>query len=214
MAAKRLLGMMVPMFVALAMAFCSLAGAQSNDVSVTVGRTFVSTQTIKNPPAGDPNPNIHFGMEETIEGDYGRLLTRRGIFGISAELPVNIFFRMELNTYTNQIPKDIGALFVTPSVRVNFGSDQSVTPWVSAGGGYGRFREAPSLNYYGPNPGAGFTNTGVIQFGGGLDVWISQHWGAKLEVRDFYSGVPDLNVVTNRTRQHNFYVGVGAAYRF
>jgi hypothetical protein len=174
----------------------------------------VSTQTIKDPPAGDPNPTIHFGREESVEANYGRFLMRRSIFGISAELPVAVYFRMDLNTYYNQIPKDIGALFVTPSVRVNFGPDESVTPWVSAGGGYGRFREAPSLNYYGPNPGPGFTNTGVIQFGGGLDVWFWKHWGARLEVRDFYSGEPDLNVVTNRTRQHNFYVGAGVAHRF
>ena len=48
----------------------------------------------------------------------------------------------------------------------------------------------------------------------GLDVWPWERWGARVEARDFYSGVPDLNVETNRSRQHNFYVGVGVIHRF
>src|ERR1017187_11012129 len=83
-------------------------------------------------------------------------------FGLYAELPVAIYPRNDLNTYENQIPKDIGALFVTPSARVNIFSGDSVTPLVSAGGGYGRFREAPLRNFYGPNPGQTGTNTGVL----------------------------------------------------
>jgi hypothetical protein len=35
-----------------------------------------------------------------------------------------------------------------------------------------------------------------------------------MEARDFYSGVPDLNVNTGRSRQHNYYVAVGVVRRF
>jgi hypothetical protein len=210
MSAKRLLGLVVPV-VLLASVF---GWAQVNELSVTGGRTFVSTQTIVNPPAGDVNPNIHFGNEESVAFNYGRFLTSRKIFGISAELPVAIYFRMDLNTGENQIPKDIGALFVTPSVRVNFFSGESFTPWVSVGGGYGRFRQSPDLNFYGSNPGPGGTNTGVVQFGAGFDVWVWHRWGARFEARDFYSGEPDLNVATSNSRQHNYYVGLGVVHRF
>jgi len=37
---------------------------------------------------------------------------------------------------------------------------------------------------------------------------------ARLEARDFYSGIPDYDVDTGRSRQHNYYVGVGVIYRF
>ncbi|MGA7295440.1 MAG: hypothetical protein WBW85_23115 [Terriglobales bacterium] len=131
-----------------------------------------------------------------------------------AELPVAVYFRMDLNTYENKIPADIGALFLTPSVRVNIFSGDSVTPWVSVGGGYGRFREAPRLLWGGTNPGPTGSNTGVVQFGAGLNVWFLAQLGARFEARDFYSGVPDLNVVTSNSRQHNYYVGVGVAHRF
>jgi len=207
MLAKRLAVLVVPVLFLV----CS-ALAQVNELSITAGRAFVSTQTIQNSIHFDPH--IHFGNEETVEFNYGRLLMSRKIFGLYAELPVAIYPRMDLHTAQNVIPKDIGALFVTPSVRLNIFSGDSVTPWVSAGGGYGRFREAPTLNFFGTNPGQTGTNTGVVQFGAGLDVWVWQHWGARFEARDFYSGVPALNVDTGRSRQHNYYVGVGVAHRF
>ncbi len=185
-----------------------------NELSFTAGRTFVSTQTIQNAPPGDPNPHIHFGNEESVAFNYGRLLTTRKVFGLYGEVPVAIYFRMDLNTYKNSIPKDIGALFMTPSLRLNFFPGDSVTPWVSAGAGYGRFREASTLNFYGTNPGPTGTNTGVAQFGAGVDVWFLHRWGARFEARDFYSGVPALDVDTGRARQHNYYVGAGIAHRF
>lgn len=204
MSAKRLAVLVVPVFVLIS---CALA--QVNELSLTAGKTFVSTQTV--PSTGLP---VHFGNEETVAANYGRLLMTRKIFGVYAELPVAVYFRMDLNYNLNQVPKDIGALFVTPSVRVNIFSGDSVTPWVSVGGGYGRFREAPVLNFFGTNPGPTGTNTGVVQFGTGLDVWFWRNWGARVEARDFYSGVPDLNVDTGRSRQHNYYVGIGVAHRF
>jgi len=183
--------------------------------SVTAGRTFVSTQTIQNDPfPADPDPRIHFGNPASVAFNYGRLLKSFKIFGLYAELPVAIYPRMNLNTYENQIPKDIGALFVTPSARVNIFAGDSFTPWVSVGGGYGRFREAPVRNFFGPNPGTTDTNTGVIQFGAGVDVWVWERWGARFEARDFYSGLPDYTVDTLNSRQHNYYVGAGVVHRF
>lgn len=183
-----------------------------NEVSVTVGRVFVSTQTIQNIVSS--NPDIHFGNEEMFDFGYSRLITSRGMFGFYGELPVAIYPRMDLNTGTNSIPKDIGALFATPSARVNFFFGEGLTPWVSFGGGYARFRQAPELNFFGSNPGPGGTNTGVIQFGAGLDVWVWRHWGIRTEARDFYSGMPNLNVSTGHSRMHNYFVGIGVIRRF
>ncbi len=204
MSAKRLAVLVVPVLVLVASAL-----AQVNEVSITAGRSFVSTQTVQS--TGLP---VHFGNEESVAFNYGRLLKTFKVFGLYAELPVAIYPRMDLNYNLDQVPKDIGALFLTPSVRMNIFSGDSVTPWVSVGGGYGRFREAPRLNFYGANPGPTGSNTGVVQFGAGLDVWPWERWGARFEARDFYSGVPALNVDTGKSRQHNYYVGVGVVHRF
>jgi hypothetical protein len=113
MSANRLAVLVVPVLV-----LVSSALAQVNELSITAGATFVSTQTIQNSNFFDPH--IHFGNEETVEFNYGRLLKSHKIFGLYAELPVAIYPRMDLHTAQNVIPKDIGALFVTPSVRLNF----------------------------------------------------------------------------------------------
>jgi hypothetical protein len=205
MSAKRL-----AVLVASVLLLASCAFAQVNELSATVGLTFVSTQTV--PSTGFP---IHFGNASgSVVADYGRLLTTHKIFGIYAELPVGIVPNTSLNYFPGGVPKDVTGLFVTPSVRVNFFSADSVTPWVSVGGGYGRFFESSSLYYSGPNPGPTGTNTGVFQAGAGLDVWFWRSWGARFEARDFYSGVPALNVDTGRSRQHNYYVGAGVTHRF
>jgi hypothetical protein len=34
------------------------------------------------------------------------------------------------------------------------------------------------------------------------------------EVRDFWSGVPQLNVTTDNSRQHNIFVGGGLVWHF
>jgi len=163
MSAKRLFGVIVPLFVA------SLVFGQINEVSVTGGRTFVSTETLLNTGLtanGTPyNPPLHFGNPATIDFNYSRLLKTKGIFGIRAEVPLAIYPRMDLNTAYHGIPEDMGALFITPSLRVNIFSSDSVTPWVSIGGGYGRFRYSPNLNFYGSNEGPSGSNTGVVQFG-------------------------------------------------
>ena len=203
MLAKRLAVLVVPVLVLIASAL-----AQVNEVSITAGRTFVSTQTV--PTTGLP---VHFGNEESVAFNYARFLKSFKVFGLYAELPVAIYPRMDVNYHLGTTPKDIGALFVTPSVRVNIFSGESVTPWVSVGGGYGRFREAPVTLYENPNPSSG-SNTGVVQFGAGLDVWVWHTWGGRFEARDFYSGTPAFNVDTGRSRQHNYYVGVGVIHRF
>ncbi len=203
MSAKRLAVLVVPVLVLLASAV-----AQVNEVSITAGRTFVSTQTATT--TGLP---VHFGNEESVAFNYARFLKNFKVFGLYAELPVAIYPRMDVNYHLGTTPKDIGALFVTPSVRMNIFSGDSVTPWVSVGGGYGRFREAPVTLYENRNPSSG-SNTGVVQFGAGLDVWFWHTWGGRFEARDFYSGAPALNVDTGRSRQHNYYVGVGVMHRF
>jgi hypothetical protein len=184
----------------------------TNEVSATFGRTFVSTQDILN--ANFFNHTLNFGAEETLGLNYSRLLKTHGIFTLSGEVPLAVAFDVDLNTGANLIPEYYRAFFVAPSARLNFFNAEGVSPWVSFGGGYAHFKMAGHLLYGGPNPGPTSTNTGVLQFGTGLDVFPWHRWGLRLEARDFWSGAPALNVDTGRSRQHNYYVGGGVIYRF
>jgi len=207
MSANRLAAVIISMGMLVAGAF-----AQINEVSATVGRTFVSSQTIQN--ANFFNHDVHFGDSISVGGNYSRLFFTHSILGLSLEVPFAFDINSELNTGANLIPKSYRAFFVAPSARLNVFNAEAVSPWVSFGGGYAHYSMSDTLVYGGPNPGSSSTNTGVIQFGTGLDVFPWHKWGFRLEARDYWTGHPDLNVDTDRSRQHNYYVGGGVIFRF
>ena len=73
---------------------------------------------------------------------------------------------------------------------------------------------ASSLEFFGTNPGKTGTTSGVFQVGAGLDVKLFGRFSVRGEVRDFFSGIPQLNVDTGKSRQHNFFVGAGVVWHF
>jgi hypothetical protein len=81
---------------------------------------------------------------------------------------------------------------------------------VSLGGGFGHFSESKNLNYYGTNAG-GSSTSGGLQGGLGLDVSpFTRRFSFRGEVRDFWSGTPNLPLAdTGKTRRHNYLVGGG-----
>jgi hypothetical protein len=92
--------------------------------------------------------------------------------------------------------------------------DHAISPWVSFGSGFGHFAASSTLLFGGNNPGTTGTNTGVIQAGLGLDVKIFHRFSLRGEGRDFWSGVPQLNVNTGKSRQHNIFAGLGIVFHF
>ena len=52
--------------------------------------------------------------------------------------------------------------------------------------------------------------------GGGIDVRLPgvHRLKFRFEARDDWSGVPAINVETDKTHQHNYYVGGGIVIRF
>jgi hypothetical protein len=188
------------------------AAAQDNQISGIIGRTFVSDQGI--PGANFTNPTIHFGNGLTFEGSYGRRLLGSGFSRLWGEVPAVFNLDQDLNTGANVIPGSYKAFFVTPSARVNFFSMTAISPWVSFGGGFALFKQSSSLIYGGTNPGKTSTTTGALQGGLGLDVRFHSKFSVRGEVRDFWTGVPDLNVKTGKSHQHNYFVGGGIIYHF
>jgi hypothetical protein len=189
-----------------------LAAAQDNVVTGIIGRTFVSDQGIKG--ATFPDPTVHFGNGLTFEGTYGRHLLGNGNLRLWGEIPVVFNPDQDLITGANVIPGSYKALFITPGVRLNLFATTAIQPWFAFGGGYARFSASSQLVYGGPNPGKTGTNTSAIDGGFGLDVRFKPKWGLRGQVRDFYTGVPNLNVDTGKSRQHNYFVGGGVVYFF
>jgi len=208
MSLKRLAVTAVLMVIALAVS----ATAQRNEVAGLIGRTFISDQGI--PGATFQQNFISSGNGLTIVGDFARRFRERGILSLSVEVPFAFNPDEDLQTGANLIPSQYSSFFVTPSARFNLFSQSVLSPFLSVGGGYGRFNESKTLNQGTPNPGKTGTNTGVFQIGTGFEVRVKKTIGVRLDIRDFWSGVPQLNVDTGKSRQHNFFVGGGFVFHF
>lgn len=191
---------------------------EKNELTGIIGRTFISDQGIHGSDAPAINPFVRSGKGITFEINYARVLLVQPIFSISGEVPALFNLDEDLGSGGNVVPTGYKQIFVTPSARLNLFPLTAVSPWVSLGAGFGRFSEDKSLIYGGPNPG-GSSTSAVIQGGLGLDVAPFQNrfsrFSIRGEVRDFYSGTPDLPLAdTGKTRQHNFFVGGGVIYHF
>jgi len=190
----------------------SSVAAQKSELSVIVGRTFISDKGVTGIVSAD---NIlHSGKGLTLEADYGRRLINLGIAGLTFEVPLAVNFNEKPHFDVNLVPKDYRSFFVTPSVRANLFPGAGLSPWVSAGGGFGYFMENSTLEFGGANPGKTGTTSGVFQVGGGIDARVWHIFSVRGEVRDFFSGAPQLNVNTGKTRQHNLFVGGGIVWHF
>lgn len=189
---------------------------EKNELTGMIGRIFISDQGIKG--ATYPNPFVRSGHGLTFEVDYSRRLFATSIFSVSGEVPAVFNLDEDLGSGSDVVPSDYKQIFVTPAVRLNLFPSTAVSPWVSFGGGFAYFSENKNLNYYGTNPG-GSSTSGVIQGGLGLDVnpftKRFSRFGFRGEVRDFWSGTPDLPLAdTGKTRQHNYFLGGGVIWHF
>jgi hypothetical protein len=185
------------------------------EIALMVGRTFVSSHDIVSPVVPFNN-RVNFGRGLAMQANYARRLRRGDILGLSFEVPVVGLPDVDLNSGNTIIPASYWALFATPSIRANFFPGTGLSPWASVGGGYAHFTTSDHREFgLGPNPGERGTNTSVFQFGAGIDVrsfW--KNITIRGEVRDFYSGVPNLNLDLGRTRQHNVTVTGGVVFHF
>jgi hypothetical protein len=193
----------------------AVAQDEKNEIGGILGRTFISDQGIQGATYFDPI--IHSGKGLSFNVEYARRLYVAPLFSFSGEVMVMYNPDEDLNAGEYGfavVPTDYKQLFVTPAVRLNLFPTTAVSPWVSFGGGFGHFSEGKFLDYGGTNPGKS-TTTGVIQGGIGLDVKAWRKLSIRFEARDFWSGEPDFPLAaTGKSRQHNFFVGGGAFWRF
>ena len=187
------------------------AFAQSNELTGIIGRTFISNQGVKGTNLFDNN--VHFGEGLTFEINYGRHIWGEGFTRVTFEVPAVINMDEDLNFAANSVPSSYQSYFVTPSLRANVFATTAISPWISAGGGFGHFRPADHLEF-GGSSGAKSSTTGVMQIGIGLDVRLKSRFTLRGEARDFWSGTPDILVDTGKSRQHNYLVGGGVVWRF
>ena len=187
--------------------------AQKNEVSGLIGRTFVSNQGIVGSTSFDPN--VHFGKGLSFEINYARSFLGSALYSLSVEVPFVVNPDQDLHAAPpTPVPQQYASYTVTPSARLNLFPEVGLSPWVSLGGGFSHIGTSSRTVFGQLNPNSTGTNSGVLQAGAGFDVKLVRSFKIRLAVRDFWSGVPQLNVDTGKNRQHNFLVAGGVVYRF
>jgi len=111
------------------------------------------------------------------------------------------------------VPHDYASLYMTPGVRLKFFPNSRLSPWGAGGGGYALYEEAAQLSN-GQNTTNKFLNRGVFEYGGGLDYRLFRFIGLRGEVRDFFSGNPNLNTALSSSTQHSVVASGGIILRF
>jgi hypothetical protein len=160
-----------------------------------------------------PTQKLTFSSSLALGAEYDRRLNS----GRTAVYIGGDFLASPLDVKVNQPPPgtspEFAYIFLTPHVRVKFNADGGLKPWFSFGGGYARltpFGGAFPTSAVGLR---GANNTGSLEFGGGIDTAPIVHVfripiGVRLEVRDFYSGTPNLNAqLANRRLNTVAYTG-------
>jgi hypothetical protein len=172
--------------------------AQSNELAVTIGGYF------------PVNSRVDADNAFAVGGSYARRMASVPFISLYFELPVYATFDSTAHL-SQAVQSPLGnpsysALFITPGIKVKLAPSFPVSPYLVAGGGLARFSKSRTVT-------DDTTNTGTLDIGGGLDFKIAPFFSARGEVRDYYSGTP--NILTSVTeREHNLLTTVGLVFRF
>jgi hypothetical protein len=193
-------------------AFPTLA-QEKNEVGLVIGGIVTPSQTLSPGasligPGGAvlPNRDITFDSSLTLGAEYDRTFVLKQKFAIDGGVD---FLASPLDVKLSQKSQNVigqyAFIFLTPHVRLKFHPSGAFSPWLSFGGGYARFLEKAPAATPSFKPG---TNTGAFVFGGGVDTRTVVHVlkipiGFRVEVRDFYSGLPNYNQKVTGNLQNN-----------
>ena len=141
--------------------FATSALAQNDELSVLVGRTFISNQAIRG--ATFFNSDVRFGNGLTFEVNPSHRLFGGdfSLMPVTLESPIVVNWDEDLGSGSNLVPSHFRSFFVAPAARLNLFAGSAVSPWVSFGGGFAHFSESSTLLGGGVNPGTTGTTTGV-----------------------------------------------------
>jgi hypothetical protein len=172
----------------------SRARGQSNELVVTIGGYF---------PVNDP---VSASAAFAVGGSFAHRVASIPFAAAYVEVPVFATFNSTASAFQliSGRPR-YSVLFVTPGIKLKIAPEFPLSPWVLVGGGVAHF----STHVLTSNS----SNSATFEAGAGLDLKIAPFVSARADLRDFYSGSPDL--VLNFTQRQNQLVGtLGLVLRF
>jgi hypothetical protein len=189
------------------------AKEENNQLGLMLGTEFITD----NSTATTPSVPVNIGNSEVFQLNFAHRLAGTDT-QLWLEIPAAAGPSHSVNPVDLNTPNNLATFYATPSFRVNFAAQRTFSPWLSFGGGYALFEGSESLRNGVENPDR-YTNTGALQFGGGMDIRtplkILTPIGLRAEVRDFYSlDTPRFITPVRDDHQHNVIVSGGFILRF
>ncbi|HEX7285410.1 MAG TPA: hypothetical protein VF532_04470 [Candidatus Angelobacter sp.] len=187
--------------------------AQSNELSATVGVAFspdakgfltCGEAIICGIPPGTIG-NISYGFGFSWQATYAHRLANFHAASLYLELPA-VGSPSRTGPGPFPAPSEFSTIFFTPSAQFKFLPDAWVSPFASAGGGFGHFRTGSSS-----------ANSGAVQLGGGVDFRTPLRvLGVRAELRDFITGRPNMAAFNGFTSNHfqHMFAGAGVVVKF
>ena len=177
--------------------FVAPAFAQSNDLAVTVGGYFPI------------NSQIPVGNSFAIQGNFGHRIFHAPLASLFVEIPVTGTFNSDVFTTGHLLSLGTySAVFVTPGVRLKLAPGSPLSPYLAIGGGLAHFSKSGNALATSSS-----TNAGTFDFAGGLEMKIFPYLSLRGEVRDYYSGSPNLLPGAD-ARQNQLLATGGIVFRF
>jgi hypothetical protein len=214
----------VGLFIGLLIWAIPTSAQEKNEVGLNIGATLTPSQSLApgaslTGPSGNAVPNRSLNFDASLalgaEYDHRILPGKRVAFygGLDFLASPN---DVQLSQLTQNAPKSYAYIFLTPHVRAKFNPRGKLSPWLEFGGGYARFlsSQPPTATVFERG-----RNSGTFEFGGGVDTHtvfrvVKIPIGFRLEVRDFYSGLPNYNVKVTGNLQNNVALTAGLLIKF
>ena len=162
----------------------------------------------------DEAPVLAFDRGTTYQATFAWRISTGSRTAVSIEIPFIASPAFIVATPGGSLPKEYAALYLTPGVRLTFLPAGPVSIFGSVGGGYARYSEFKERANGNPNPNQRDTNTGAVQFGGGVDVRALRWLAFRGEVRDVYTGARNFSIATPHDHVNNVIVSGGLVLRF
>jgi hypothetical protein len=208
------IGTMVCLFFAVIVVLMApLLHAQSNELSATVGVAFspdakgiltCGELIICGIPPGTIG-NISYGFGFSWQATYAHRLANFHAASLYLELPA-VGSPSRTGPGPFPAPSEFSTIFFTPSAQFKFLPGSWISPFASAGGGFGHFRTRSSS-----------ASTGAIQLGGGVDFRTPLRvLAVRTELRDFITGRPNMVAFNGFTSNHfqHMFAGAGVVVKF
>jgi len=182
---------------------------QSQELTFSLGGISGQTRSLR----GSPAETAQIAADRTLGINYGHHLTGTRVAALYGEIEFVAIPNRGVTSTTAVVAQNYASLYVTPGVRLKLFPHWRFSPWGAIGGGYALYEDSNQLSN-GQNTATRFLNRGVFTYGGGLDYRLFRSIGLRGEIRDFFSGNPNLNVALSSSTQHNIVASGGVILHF